>query len=310
MAFNLKLVLKALLFSSNRPLSIQEIQDTFTRFHAAGRLAPGLPASGEATPAGGDGTGAGPEVPTAPGGPAAASRLSAADEELYRDVPALVTMAQIREALNELTLELRAADDVYLLTETAQGFRLVTQPRFARWVRILRDEPLPVKLSQPAMETLAVIAYRQPVTRAEIEHIRGVSADAGLSRLLERELIAVVGRADLPGRPIQYGTTEAFLDFIGARSLDELPASDVLSQRQIDGWLQSAMNPAHPSDREMGLSEEGEEQLSLDDAARAARAKEFPPPAAAPGSAEPAPAGGAEGGVFSGAEPPPPAPSS
>jgi len=129
------------------------------------------------------------------------------------------------------------------------------------------------------METLAVIAYRQPVTRAEIEHIRGVSAEAGLSRLLERELIYIVGRADLPGRPIQYGTTDAFLEFVGIRSLDELPASDVLSRRQIDDWLQSAMNAAHPSDRDMGLSEEGEEQLPLEDAAQRATMKISPPPA-------------------------------
>ena len=190
------------------------------------------------------------------------------------------------------------ADGVFLLTETAQGFRLVTHPRFARWVRALRDEPPPVKLSQSAMETLAVIAYRQPVTRAEIEHIRGVSADAGLERLLERELIQVVGRADLPGRPIQYGTTEAFLDFIGARSLGDLPASDVLSQRQIDSWLQNAMNPAHPSDREMGLSEEGEEQLSLADAARAAGAKPAPASSGAGAeAAEPAASGSPDGGV-------------
>jgi segregation and condensation protein B len=300
MAFNLKKVLKALLFSSSRPLSIKEIQETFSRFHEPGPLVAGLP-PGEAKPAGGDGTEAGPEaqpaVEAAAGAPAAFPGESPADDELYRDVPSLVTKAQIREAMNEIALELRAADDVFLLTETAQGFRLVTHPRFARWVRVLRDEAPPAKLSQSAMETLAVIAYRQPVTRAEIEHIRGVSADAGLSRLLERELIQIVGRADLPGRPIQYGTTEAFLDFIGVRTLDELPASDVLSQRQIDGWLQSAMNPVHPSDREMGLSEEGEEQLSLDDAARAATAKKSPPPPDILPVTEPALPGGAEGGV-------------
>jgi len=194
-------------------------------------------------------------------------------------VPSLVTNAQIRETLDEIARELRAADDVFLLIEAAQGFRLVTHPRFARWVRILRAEPPPVKLSQSAMETLAVIAYRQPVTRAEIEHIRGVSAEAGLNRLLERELIYIVGRADLPGRPIQYGTTDAFLEYVGARSLDELPASDVLSRRQLDDWLQSAMNGTHPSDRDMGLSEEGEEPLSLEDAAQKATVKKSPPPA-------------------------------
>lgn len=276
MAFNLKKVLKALLFSSSRPLAIKEIQEAFTRFQEPGPLVAGLE-SGPTRPPGGDGTAVGPEAkPAAESAAVESAEIPAespADVELYRDVPSLVTMAQIRDAMNEIALELRAADDVFLLTETAQGFRLVTHPRCARWVRVLRDEPPPVKLSQSAMETLAVIAYRQPVTRAEIEHIRGVSADAGLNRLLERELIQIVGRADLPGRPIQYGTTEAFLDFIGVRSLDELPASDVLSQRQIDDWLQSAMNPTHPSDREMGLSEEGEEQLSLEDAARAAAAK-------------------------------------
>ncbi|HXA81294.1 MAG TPA: SMC-Scp complex subunit ScpB, partial [Opitutaceae bacterium] len=124
------------------------------------------------------------------------------------------------------------------------------------WIRILRDEPPPMKLSQSALETLAVVAYRQPVTRAEIEHIRGVSAEAGLNKLLERELVYVVGRAELPGRPIQYGTTDAFMEFVGVKSLDELPASDVLSNRQIDAWLENAMKPKHLSDSDMGLEQE------------------------------------------------------
>ena len=273
MAFNLKKVLKAWLFSSSQPLSIKEIQETFTRFHEQDPLSGGLP-SGEAKPDHETGAAAGSsEAPRAVATlepPAELPLELPMDEELYRDVPSLVTSAQIREAMEEMALELRAADDIFLLTETAQGYRLVTPPRFARWVRALRNEPPPVKLSQSALETLAVIAYRQPVTRAEIEHIRGVSAEAGINRLLERELVYIVGRADLPGRPIQYGTTEEFLEFVGARSLDELPASDVLSNRQIDQWLQTAMGGQHPSDREMGLPEEGGKQLTLDDANRAA----------------------------------------
>src|SRR5471030_2516225 len=113
--------------------------------------------------------------------------------ELYQDVPSLVTAAQIREAMEGIAAELRAAGDVYLLTETAQGWRLVTQPRFARWVRVLRHEPPPLKLSPSALETLAVVAYRQPVTRAEIEAIRGVAAEAGLNKLLERGLVLIMG---------------------------------------------------------------------------------------------------------------------
>ena len=121
-----------------------------------------------------------------------------------------------------------------------------------------------MKLSQSSLETLAVVAYRQPVTRTEIETIRGVSAEAGVTRLLERELIAITGRADLPGRPIQYGTTERFLEFVGIKALNELPASDVLTSRQIDEWLQNATTPHKPGDAEMGL---GQEQLPLEAAA-------------------------------------------
>jgi segregation and condensation protein B len=118
-----------------------------------------------------------------------------------------------------------------------------------------------VKLSQSATETLAVVAYRQPVTRTEIETIRGVSAEAGITKLLERDLIYIVGRADTPGRPIQYGTTDQFLEFVGIKSLDEMPASDVLSSRQIDEWLKNSSNAHTPNDADMGLADE---QLPLE----------------------------------------------
>jgi segregation and condensation protein B len=183
------------------------------------------------------------------------------DPELYSDVPALVTAAQIRETMDVIAAELRAADEGLLLIEGSAGYRLVTHPRFARWVRILRQEPPPVKLSQSSIETLAVVAYRQPVTRTEIETIRGVSAEAGINKLLERDLIQVVGRAETPGRPIQYGTTDQFLEFVGIKSLDELPASDVLSSRQIDEWLRSSATSHTPTDLDMGLPDE---QLPLE----------------------------------------------
>ena len=137
-------------------------------------------------------------------------------------------------------------------------------------MRLLRNEPPPVKLSPSSLETLAVIAYRQPVTRAEIEQIRGVSADAGLAKLLERDLVYIVGRADLPGRPIQYGTTEAFLEFTGIKSIDELPSSDVLSPRQIDAWLQTSNAPRAASDADMGLDETEQTQPSLEQPAKSA----------------------------------------
>lgn len=282
MAFDLKRVLKVMLFASNGPLSVKDIQTAIGRFHEQTDALPLETEEAEEAPAA-ESTPA-VDVPVAEvpadNAPAAvdAEVLVAAaplgetaeaplptheDDEMYRDVPTLITTAQIREAMDTISLELRAADSEVLLVESHSGWRLVTHPRFARWVRLLRNEPPPVRLTATALETLAVIAYRQPVTRAEIEQIRGVSAEAGLTKLLERDLVYIVGRADLPGRPLQYGTTDAFLEFVGIKSLDELPASDVLSPRQIDAWLQTTNEPRAASDSDMGLDEAAEAQLPL-----------------------------------------------
>jgi segregation and condensation protein B len=289
MAFNLQKVLKALLFSSSQPLTVKDVQAAFERFHDQAKMPlvteseepiAGAPATAEASAGEAQASESGSQMSEV-GGQDVAGPLSDAvartppsaevtevpveaplaptDAEIYADVPSLVTATQIREAMDAIAAEFRASDDVYLLVEGPTGYRLVTHPRYARWIRILRDEPAPVKLSQSAQETLAIVAYRQPVTRTEIEAIRGVSAEAGLNKLIERELVYIVGRADLPGRPLQYGTTDKFLDFVGVKSLVELPASDVLSPRQIDEWLQNAINPRTPTDAEMGLPlEEGE----------------------------------------------------
>ncbi|MGH7959438.1 MAG: SMC-Scp complex subunit ScpB [Opitutaceae bacterium] len=265
MAFNLKKVLKALLLSSSQPLAIKDIQAAFTRFHEQATQLPGTETApgtaSEANAAGSEAAAASVQPPADTTETVEEPVESPQDPELYSDVPSLITATQIREAMDQIAAELRAADEGLLLIEGNAGFRLVTHPRFARWVRILRQEPPPVKLSQSAIETLAVVAYRQPVTRGEIETIRGVSAEAGVNKLLERELIYIVGRADAPGRPIQYGTTDQFLEFIGIKSLDELPASDVLSSRQIDDWLKTSSSAHTPTDTDMGLADE---QLPLE----------------------------------------------
>ncbi|MFA5262595.1 MAG: SMC-Scp complex subunit ScpB [Opitutaceae bacterium] len=270
MVFNLKKVLRALIFSTNQPLSVKDIQAAFTRFHERAALHPKEVDDIAPDETGGTPPAASPEailpegisIPSLAVDAAEDAATAGADNpltlvpenpELYQDVPSLITATQIREALAEIAAELKAADPGLQLIEGSGGFQLVTDPQYAHWVRLLRNEPSPVKLSQSALETLAVIAYRQPATRTEIEHIRGVSAEAGVNKLLERELIYIVGRADLPGRPLQYGTTDRFLEFVGIKSLDELPASDVLSNRQIDEWLQKNTNAKPPADEEMGL---------------------------------------------------------
>lgn len=287
MAFHLPSVLKALLFSSGQPLTIKEIQAVFGRYHDQHAPKPSEEDSaGEQEP----------DSATPPAGKEAEpaeKTFSSADE-----VPTLITAAQIREAMEDVSRQLEAADDVYLLDESAKGYRIVTNPEFAPWVRALRDEPPPARLSPASLETLAVVAYRQPVTRSEIETVRGVSADAGLNKLLERELIYITGRAELPGRPLQYSTTDKFLEFVGVKSLVELPASDVLSPRQIDEWLNNAMNPSTPGDAEMGLPlEEGEGETPMEDEAhievserRGTEAADSPAPAAAEATPEAPPA--------------------
>ncbi|MBI5767526.1 MAG: SMC-Scp complex subunit ScpB [Verrucomicrobia bacterium] len=282
MAFNLKKVLKALLLSSNQALAIKDIQAAFARFHEQAQVplvseepvGEGAPAASGSAPA--ETSAEAPveaaAVPVAEAVQAGAAVVEAVEEvtegpqdpELYSGVPELVTVTQIRETMDQIAAELRASDEGLLLIEGANGYRLVTHPRFARWVRILRQEPPPVRLNQSSVETLAVVAYRQPVTRTEIETIRGVSAEAGINKLLEKELIYIVGRADLPGRPLQYGTTDKFLEFVGIKSCDELPASDVLSSRQIDEWLQSSSTAHKPNDTDMGLADE---ELPLEGAA-------------------------------------------
>ncbi len=234
MTFDLEPVLKALLFSTSSPLTVKDIQAVFTRFHQ------------QNSPTGEEET-----VEEAEGEPEE-------DSEEWRpeEVPSLVTSTQIREAVEAINAGLEEANDVFRIVEGHDGFRMATTPRYAPWVRLLREEPRRMRLSQAALETLAIVAYRQPVTRSEMESIRGVSVDGALNRLIERELVEVIGRADLPGRPIQYGTSEAFLEFVGIRSLEELPASDVLSQRQIDDWLREAAEGHHPGDRDVGLPEE------------------------------------------------------
>ncbi len=245
MSFNLKKILKSLMFSTNEPLTIKDIQSVIARYHAENDNADKSQPRDEN------------EI----------SEVVADDEQgiiedIIAQVPTLLTATQIREAMEEIAAELDEAREVFRLVQSASGFKLVISKEYSNWVRLLRNDPRPQRLSRAALETLAIVAYRQPVTRAEIEAIRGVSADSAISRLSEKDLIFISGRADLPGRPIQYSTTQNFLDFVGVNSLEELPSSDVLSPNQISEWIKRASAPA-PKDEDVGLpSEDEDEQTS------------------------------------------------
>ena len=129
----------------------------------------------------------------------------------------------LRVAIEELGAECSHPSRAYELRETAAGWQLVTKAQFSPWLRQLFPEYRSARLSAPAMETLAIVAYRQPITRADIEAIRGVAVDGVLQTLLDRGLVKISGRAEVPGRPLLYETTQNFMDHFGLRNLDELP---------------------------------------------------------------------------------------
>lgn len=251
MEFNLKKIIKALLLSTSEAVSIKDIQKVVQRFHA--QAAP----AGESADA----------LPLEPAQAPSAAPVQEVIRDIIDQVPTLLTATQIREAVDALEAEMRDSNDSCRILQGPEGFRLVISPAYADWVRLLRGEPRPQRLSPAALETLSIVAYRQPVTRPEMEAIRGVSVDSALTRLLELELVAVTGRADLPGRPIQYGTTDRFLDFTGLRSLGELPASDVLSPAQISEWIARATAPVTVGDADVGLPSEAEEGPASGEAA-------------------------------------------
>jgi segregation and condensation protein B len=140
-----------------------------------------------------------------------------------------VPMAQIEGALAELEKELAAANRSFRLACVAESWQFVSQPEYSAWIKTLVGQKnRPARLSQPALETLAIIAYRQPVTRAEVEEVRGVAVDGVMQTLLERGLVEQVGRAEAAGRPVTFGTTSLFLEYFGLKNLDDLPAGDEL----------------------------------------------------------------------------------
>jgi segregation and condensation protein B len=134
-----------------------------------------------------------------------------------------VRETQIVVALEELKVEYDTQQRSFQLAEIAGGWRLVTHAEYAPWLKKLLDEARPHRLSPPSLETLSIIALRQPIARADIAAIRGVEVDGVIKTLLERDLITIVGKSDAPGRPMLYGTTQKFLEHFGLRDIDDMP---------------------------------------------------------------------------------------
>jgi segregation and condensation protein B len=154
-------------------------------------------------------------------------------DELSPNEFARIKEADVAGALGQLKVDYIQNNRGFQLAEKADGWQLVSHPDCARWVRQLFPAPKPARLSPPALETLAIIAYRQPVARADIEAVRGVTVEGVLQNLMERGLVKITGRAEVPGRPLLYGTTQFFLEHFGLRDLDELPNAVELRARHL-----------------------------------------------------------------------------
>jgi segregation and condensation protein B len=146
-----------------------------------------------------------------------------------------VKESELEGALQQLAVEHEQAGRSYRMACVAGSWQFVSQPDYAPWLKALVGHKARApRLTQPSLETLAIIAYRQPLTRSDIEQVRGVSVDGVMQTLLERGIVEQVGRAEVAGRPALYGTTSLFLEYFGLRSLDELPAADELRRIPVE----------------------------------------------------------------------------
>jgi segregation and condensation protein B len=227
----LKSILEAVLFSSQKPLSPRELRELLTK-------------------------------------------TAEESEESITKSFKKVKESELESTLEALAKETEALARSYRLVCVAGAWQFVTQPDYGPWLKTLVGEKnRPSRLSQPALETLAIIAYRQPVTRAEVEQIRGVNVDGTMQTLLERGLVEQAGRAEVVGRPSLYATTPLFLEYFGLAGLDGLPAADELRRIVVQ-------RPEALATAEAGLATVPPEQLSLEQV-EAQKANETAPAAPA-----------------------------
>lgn len=165
------------------------------------------------------------------------------------------TAEQVAAAIGALNHHYEETQRAFTLIERPQGWKLYTRSEYGEFVRQLFPGRKPERLSGPAMETLAIIAYRQPITKAAIEAVRGVACDGMIQKLLDRDLIRIGGRAMLPGRPLLYETTDLFFEHFGIRSIDDLPNASELRKVKLPD--PESAQPASNPEQQLALSAVG-----------------------------------------------------
>jgi len=192
-----------------------------------------------------------------------------------------MTPKQIEESVNELRALYDAQGRSFQIVEIAGGYEIVTRKQYAPWILKVELQKKARQATQSALETLAILAYKQPVTRAEIEDLRGVDASGVMTTLMERGLIKIVGRKEVPGRPFLYGTTEKFLEHFGLSSIKSLPSID-----EIKTVVENSVNKEEllGQSRMVDAPVEGE---TVEAAQETASAEESEPAAEAPSESAP-----------------------
>ncbi len=241
----LKQVIEALLLASPEPLRSDEIVDSLRgaakraieeEAERAEKLAKAAEKAGKGNVAPPDDEDAGEAEPRTEGdaegddGDGVAPGSATGRPELAF---AEIIEEEVTLAIRELNADYAATGRAFKLLERAEGWKLFTRAPYAPWLKQLFPDKKPERLSAPALETLAIIAYRQPITKAAIEAVRGVSVDGVMQKLLDRNIVRIAGRADLPGRPLLYETTELFFEHFGIRSVDDLPNSAELRAARL-----------------------------------------------------------------------------
>lgn len=176
------------------------------------------------------------------------------------------SVSEIENIIEELNKNYELNDNAFEIIRISGGYQFATKKKYAQFIGKLYSEFQKKKLSQSALETLSIIAYKQPITRSEIEFIRGVNVDYIVNSLLERDLITIKGRAEGPGRPILYGTTNNFLKVLGINSLDDMPKlkeiNEILKNEKVEGISEADIdlfNSVNQPDIKNGLNAENTE---------------------------------------------------
>ena len=178
------------------------------------------------------------------------SLLFVAEEPLtldrIKDILEVDDRKLVRETLHDLQADYESRTGAFVLREVAGGFQFRSRPEYVPWIKKL-IQPKPARLSKAALETLAIIAYKQPVIRSDVEHLRGVDCGGVLRMLMERNLIRVLGRKEIPGRPIIYATTKQFLEVFDLKNLKDLPTPkeiEDLAKAPLDDAAEEEVSPS------------------------------------------------------------------